>query len=121
MAGRAATNKRAPGLPCPALPLLQVAVIGMDKTGTLTAGAFRVVHLDLSSASHSHSGASSSHLDERAVLRLVASLERGATHPIAAAIVGRAAAQVCPSRFPPTSCRHCCCSCARWLPFPAAP
>jgi cation transport ATPase len=35
-------------------------------------------------------------LSEREVLRLVGSLERGASHPIAAAIVGRAAAQASP-------------------------
>jgi Zn2+/Cd2+-exporting ATPase len=59
-----------------------VEVATLDKTGTLTLGSFRLAHLVVPSDG----------LGEQEVLRLVAALESGSSHPMAAALVGRAAA-----------------------------
>lgn len=93
-----------PGAPAHAPPPFQVCTVTFDKTGTLTAGTFRLTHVELGPAAVPAAGVGSAKsatvqvaLDETELLRLVGSLERGASHPIAAAIVGRAAAQVCGS------------------------
>ena len=52
----------------------------LDKTGTLTQGSFQIMKSDTANG-----------FDERELLCLVGSLERGSSHPLAAAIVGRAA------------------------------
>ncbi len=56
--------------------LEKVDTLVIDKTGTLTEGTPRVVAIDTQGA-----------IDERALLRLAASLERASEHPLAAAIV----------------------------------
>jgi Cu+-exporting ATPase len=56
--------------------LRDVDVIAVDKTGTLTMGKPRVVGVEG---------------DEREVIRIAAALERGSEHPLASAIVARAA------------------------------
>ncbi len=60
----------------------RLKVISLDKTGTLTQGAFEIKAL------RTFPG-----FDERQVLRWAAALERQSTHPVAAAIVGYAAAR----------------------------
>lgn len=62
----------------------KVDTVTLDKTGTLTRGAFMISHFQL---------APGCAWTEKQVLRLVGSLERGSGHPLAAAIVGRAAAR----------------------------
>ena len=54
-----------------------------DKTGTLTEGKMAVAGVDVSAGS-----------DERELVLAAASAEQGSTHPIAAAIVEYAKAQV---------------------------
>ncbi len=58
----------------------QVDTLVVDKTGTLTEGAPRLVSLATSGA-----------FDERGLLRLAASVERGSEHPLASAILRGAA------------------------------
>lgn len=65
----------------------KVGTITLDKTGTLTRGSFKITSLDLAK----HQGVEV--MDETELLHLVGSLERGSSHPLAAAIVGRAAAR----------------------------
>ena len=62
--------------------LRDVKVLTLDKTGTLTVGAFLVEAVTVAPWTN-----------EADVLRLLGSLERGSSHPLAAAIVGRAAAR----------------------------
>ncbi|EFN58930.1 hypothetical protein CHLNCDRAFT_140903 [Chlorella variabilis] len=62
--------------------LRRVSVVSFDKTGTLTRGSFQVV------ACQPAAGWSA-----RDLLRLLGSLERGSSHPLAAAVLGYAAAQ----------------------------
>src|SRR2546423_10558922 len=59
--------------------LREIDTLMVDKTGTLTEGKPRLVTLIAQSG-----------FDERELLRLAASLERGSEHPLAAAIVSRA-------------------------------
>lgn len=58
-------------------------MVTLDKTGTLTKGSFQLV------GCHPRPGWAQPHL-----LRLLGSLERGSSHPLAAAVLGYAAAQV---------------------------
>lgn len=70
---------------------IQVSVVTLDKTGTLTKGSFQLV------GCHPRPGWAQPQL-----LRLLGSLERGSSHPLAAAVLGYAAAQVGgsgPTRF----------------------
>ena len=60
--------------------LRKVDTLVVDKTGTLTEGKPKLVSVTAADGS-----------DERTVLRLAASLERGSEHPLAAAIVSGAA------------------------------
>ena len=60
----------------------QVGTLVVDKTGTLTEGKPRLVSVVTSGT-----------LDERALLRLAASVERGSEHPLASAMVQGAAAR----------------------------
>jgi Cu+-exporting ATPase len=60
--------------------LRKVDTLVVDKTGTLTEGKPKLVSVTAAAGS-----------DERTVLRLAASLERGSEHPLAAAIVSGAA------------------------------
>ena len=62
--------------------LADVKVVTLDKTGTLTVGAFMVEGVAVAEG-----------VDEAHLLHLLGSLERGSNHPLAAAIVGRAAAR----------------------------
>ncbi len=63
-----------------ALELLEkVDTLVVDKTGTLTEGKPRLVEIS-----------TNGHVDEAALLRLAASLERGSEHPLAAAVVAGA-------------------------------
>jgi Cu+-exporting ATPase len=62
--------------------LRDVDTLVIDKTGTLTEGKPRLVHV-----------ASSDRLDEAKMLRLAASLEKSSEHPLAAAVVEGAAAR----------------------------
>ena len=76
--------------------LASVEVVTLDKTGTLTVGAFIVEEMRIPKASSDASSDASSVSytpTEHDVLRLLGSLERGSNHPLAAAIVGRAAAR----------------------------
>jgi Zn2+/Cd2+-exporting ATPase len=83
--------------------LRDVKVVTLDKTGTLTVGAFLVDEVITVPKSSFNSGADSNlenteekkdaKVAEKDVLRLVGSLERGCNHPLAAALVGRAAAR----------------------------
>ena len=57
----------------------RVSTVVFDKTGTLTAGRPEVVAIDVAPG-----------IDQRTVLDLAASLERGSEHPLGAAIVARA-------------------------------
>ncbi len=57
--------------------LRQIDTLVVDKTGTLTEGKPKLVSV-----------VTGAHLDEATLLRLVATLERGSEHPLAAAIVG---------------------------------
>jgi Cu+-exporting ATPase len=59
--------------------LQEVDTLVVDKTGTLTEGRPKLVSVVTTKG-----------IDERELLRLAASLERGSEHPLAAAIVGRA-------------------------------
>jgi Cu+-exporting ATPase len=59
--------------------LQEVDTLVVDKTGTLTEGRPKLVSV-----------VSTNGIDERELLRLAASLERGSEHPLAAAIVGGA-------------------------------
>ncbi len=70
-------------LPLPLRPPHQVSVVTLDKTGTLTKGSFQLV------GCHPRPG-----WTEHQLLRLLGSLERGSSHPLAAAVLGYAAAQV---------------------------
>ena len=68
--------------------LEKVDTVVVDKTGTLTEGKPRLTAVE---ASGGH--------DEREVLRLAASLERGSEHPLAAAVLaGAAERQITPGR-----------------------
>lgn len=82
--------------------LRDVKVVTLDKTGTLTVGAFLVDEVSTvpDSGSTNRTGENYSanvtqkeKVGEKDVLRLVGSLERGCNHPLAAALVGRAAAR----------------------------
>jgi Cd2+/Zn2+-exporting ATPase len=87
--------------------LRDVKVVTLDKTGTLTVGAFLVDEVSMvSDIGTPHTNSTSGigayysggviekeEVGEKDVLRLVASLERGCNHPLAAALVGRAAAR----------------------------
>ena len=59
--------------------LTKVNTVVMDKTGTLTQGVFTVQQI-----------VPSNNLDEKELLKLIASTETQSTHPIAKAIVGYA-------------------------------
>ncbi|KIY98833.1 zinc, cobalt and lead efflux system [Monoraphidium neglectum] len=65
--------------------LRRVEVVTFDKTGTLTKGNFLVVSFEPLDGWSRHD-----------LLRLLGSLERGSSHPLAAAILGYAAAQGVP-------------------------
>jgi Cu+-exporting ATPase len=58
----------------------RIRILAMDKTGTLTLGEPQVVAVEVVSG------------DEAAVLRLAAALEQGSEHPLAKAVLKRAAA-----------------------------
>ncbi len=62
--------------------LAAIDTMAVDKTGTLTEGRARLSRIVLAPEVHE--------LTEDALLRLVASLERGSTHPLAAAITNAA-------------------------------
>lgn len=68
--------------------LQSVRVITFDKTGTLTRGVFLLESVSIAPEMHDHHAVS-----EAELLRLLGSLERGSSHPLAAAVVGRAAAR----------------------------
>lgn len=70
--------------------LAGVQVVSFDKTGTLTRGRCQVAHVQ---ALGEHT--------EAEVLRLAACVERGSSHPLAAAIVGAAAARGLPINTAP--------------------
>lgn len=77
------STRPSPHLP-PVSPLsCQVSVVTLDKTGTLTKGSFQLV------GCHPRPG-----WTQHQLLRLLGSLERGSSHPLAAAVLGYAAAQV---------------------------
>ena len=63
--------------------LRRVSVLTLDKTGTLTKGAFQVVGCEAAPG-----------WSRAALLRALGSLERGSSHGLAAAVLGYAAAQV---------------------------
>jgi Cd2+/Zn2+-exporting ATPase len=76
--------------------LQDVKVVTFDKTGTLTVGAFLIDEIILADSRNNIISSLSNapdQVDEQEVLRLVGSLERGCNHPLAAALVGRAAAR----------------------------
>ncbi|KAL4854718.1 Cadmium/zinc-transporting ATPase HMA2 [Chlorella vulgaris] len=62
--------------------LRRVSVVSFDKTGTLTKGSFQVVACQ-----------ARNDLSVQEMLRLLGSLERGSSHPLAAAVLGYAASQ----------------------------
>lgn len=63
--------------------LAAIRVVSFDKTGTLTKGMFMISNVDVSTTQDTW--------DEKKIFRLLACLERGSSHPFAAAILGRAA------------------------------
>jgi len=86
--------------------LRDVKVVTLDKTGTLTVGAFLVDEINTVPESgttnisttvlredSSGDEIEKEKIGEKDVLRMVGSLERGCNHPLAAALVGRAAAR----------------------------
>ena len=85
-AGRACCS----GTPRRSRCLRKVDTLVVDKTGTLTEGKPKLVV-----------GAAGGGCDERTLLRLAASLERGSEHPLAAAIVAGAEERGVDARRPP--------------------
>jgi Cd2+/Zn2+-exporting ATPase len=63
--------------------LAAIRVVSFDKTGTLTKGMFMISNVDVSTNQDTW--------NEKEIFRLLACLERGSSHPFAAAILGRAA------------------------------
>lgn len=73
-----------------------VRVVSFDKTGTLTQGTFLLKEVSI---------ACKEDVDENRLLALLGALERGSSHPLAAAIVGRAAARGIDCRVPVHGCK----------------
>lgn len=63
--------------------LSSIRVVSFDKTGTLTKGSFLISDIEVSPEQD--------RWDANGILRLLGSLERGSSHPFAAAISGKAA------------------------------
>jgi Cu+-exporting ATPase len=66
--------------------LRKVDTLVVDKTGTLTEGRPKLVSVVLGDTAAAPASGSPPGLDENALVRLAASLERGSEHPLAAAI-----------------------------------
>ena len=77
--------------------LASIRVVSFDKTGTLTKGTFMIAESGIkmsadAAAMNVVSGSPPASWDVSSMLKLLGSLERGSSHPFAAAISGKAAA-----------------------------